>query len=171
MLFQRQVYMNPFHWQTCKYTYTQTKTCAHSSTYWNFQFWKTMWSCFHWMFVYLLSLPHPRIFTSQFPYKSWIHRCLWKVLKWWFQWLSIVVWESEKKIQNTELFPLSQLLDLGHISWHLTTLFPLISSENISVHSVEETHMNLCTTCCKQRTSAYLYDQVCRPRKNGHIQQ
>lgn len=95
ILFQREVSMNQFHWQTYKYTYTQTQTCTHSTTYWNFQFWITMWSCFHWRFILILSLPHSTIFPPQVPNKVWIHRHSWNVLKWWSQWFSI--FENQKK--------------------------------------------------------------------------
>ena len=51
------------------------------------------------------------------------------------EYISQRIRKKNPKNQMTVFFPHSQLLDLRFISWPITSLFPLISSENIHVRS------------------------------------
>lgn len=97
-----------------------------------------------------------------------MHRLFCKMLKWWSQWWNTLAWESKRQYQNLA-FPHLKLLDLGYISWHLTFLFPLVSSENNMSTSqavmrinwgnkYEHIHHTVVKT---QRIFTYFYDFLC----------
>ena len=104
-----------------------------------------MWYYFHWRSILVLSLPHPYFLSPQFPYKALTHRLFYKILKWWFQQLNILMWESGKKKnkkQNTTdkdlVFLHLQLLDSGVYflaTYILVSLsLSLVSNENSDIH-------------------------------------
>lgn len=84
---------------------------------------------------------------------------------------------TRNKTQIKKLFPHSQLLDLRYIGWPHTILFPLISSENIHVHSaiMGFDWGNIWTYALhavdKEPSLVFLTLYEYRRRKNGHIQQ
>ena len=90
----------------------------------------TMWYCFHWKSnsFFFFSSPSPHFLLPLISLQI-MHRLFCKMLKWWSQWWNTLAWESKRQYQNLA-FPHLTLLDLGCISWHLTFLFPLVSSEN-----------------------------------------
>ena len=168
--------MNPFHWLAYKYIYSQTQTYTHRSTYWNFHFCITVWSAFTEVcFYFSLSLT-PASLLSSFPTKQ-EHTD--SSEKHWNDDLSGYVYLRIRKNHLIwKSFPHSQFPKMGYTSWHLSTLCPLISSENntfhtgyyeywlrkhiwtYAVHSVD-----------KETSLIFMTLYACRSRKNGHIQQ
>ena len=166
--------MNSFHWQTYKYTYTQTQSYTHRSTYWNFQFWITVWSCFHWRSVFILVSPSHQHLSSPVSLLNKNPQTLLKSIE---MMISVVtyIWELEKTILYENSFP-TLFPKMGYTSWHLSTLCPLISSVNntfhagyyeywlrkhiwtYAVHSVD-----------KETSLIFMTLYTYRSRKNGHI--
>ena len=84
--------------------------------------------------------------------------------------VSVVAYVSLRSIKNNHVWKFflhSQFPEMGYISWHLTPLCPLISSEDNTVHAgyyeywLRKHVWRYALQSCRQRNFTYFYDSLC----------